>query len=122
MGARWLIYCALILFLLRVLSKHPQIQCIVIVPLPQVVVFTNQGGIRTGKVKVADYTHKIEAIAAKLGGNVPLQLFAVTGEGNFRKPRVGLWNLLAERFNGSVGIDMGEINRGLFNLIMISFN
>ena len=114
MGARWLIYCALILFLLRVLRKHPQIQgkCIIIVSSPQVVVFTNQGGIRTGKVKVADYTHKIEAIAAKLGGNVPLQLFAVTGEGNFRKPRVGLWNLLAERFNGSVGIDMGEFNRG----------
>ena len=83
------------------------------------VVFTNQGGIRTGKVKVADYTHKIEAIAAKLGSNVPLQLFAVTGEGNFRKPRVGLWNLLAERFNGSVGIDMGEFNRGL---IMITLN
>ena len=72
------------------------------------VVFTNQGGIRTGKVKVADYVHKIEAIAAKLG--VPLQLLAAAGEGNFRKPRVGLWNLLAERFNGSVDIDIGKMS------------
>ena len=87
--------------------------------VPKVVVFTNQGGIRTGKVKVADYVHKIEAIAAKLGAGVPLQLFAAAGEGRFRKPRVGLWNLLAEKFNGSVDIDLGEmkLNRDLFVIV-----
>ena len=53
---------------------------------------------------------------------MPLQLFAVTGEGNFRKPRVGLWNLLAEKFNGSVGIDMGELKVLLFILNKILIN
>ena len=47
----------------------------------QVVVFTNQGGIRTGKVKVADYVHKIEAIAAKLNkgqvGNATCTLHSI---------------------------------------------
>ena len=72
------------------------------------VVFTNQAGIKSGKVKVSDYVHKIESIAAKLG--VPLQLFAATGQDLFRKPRVGMWDLLAagEKFNRSVSIDMGE--------------
>ena len=74
----------------------------------EVVVFTNQAGIRSGKVKVSDYVHKIESIAAKLG--VPLQLFAATGQDLFRKPRVGMWDLLTagEKFNRSVSIDMGE--------------
>ena len=72
------------------------------------VVFTNQAGIKSGKVKVSDYVHKIESIAAKLG--VPLQLFAATGQDLFRKPRVGMWDLLTagEKFNRSVSIDMGE--------------
>ena len=86
----------------------------------QVVVFTNQGGIRTGKVKVADYVHKIEAIAAKLG--VPVQLFAAAGEGNFRKPRVGLWNLLAERFNGSVDIDLGKMTISNYDIAFVFRN
>ena len=53
---------------------------------PKVVVFTNQGGIRTGKVKVADYVHKIEAIAAKLGSSVPLQ-----GQDSIKKCRLEFW-------------------------------
>ena len=78
------------------------------------VVFTNQAGIRSGKVKVSDYVHKIESIAAKLG--VPLQLFAATGEDLFRKPRVGMWDLL-ERFNRSMNIDIGEEMRTEDNFV-----
>ena len=51
----------------------------------QIVVFTNQAGVATGRTKVADLNHKFSAIQQKVG--VPMIFLASTAKDSvFRKP------------------------------------
>lgn len=70
----------------------------------KIVIITNQRGIAIGRVKLDDFKTKVQRIAQKL--NVPVQLFCCSGDGGmFRKPRIGVWNLLATRMNDDIRID-----------------
>ena len=94
----------------------------------KIVVITNQAGVAKGKVKIEDFQTKVERIAEKIG--VPMQLWAITskrrkmrmlnysksvdffcntsGEGIFRKPRIGMWNCLRDQKNEGVPINMEQ--------------
>lgn len=72
----------------------------------KVVFFTNQAGIGSGKFKLGDFKNKIERIVAKL--NVPVQVFASTGKGIFRKPIPGMWDFLVEQENDGLKVDLAE--------------
>jgi len=67
------------------------------------VLFTNQKGIQLGRVNLDAFKRKIETIQSKLG--VPLQALVSTGNGTFRKPLPGMWELLENRGNDGVKID-----------------
>ena len=71
----------------------------------KIVVLTNQAGIAKGRVKIPDFQTKVQNIARKI--NVPLELYACAGDGGmYRKPRIGVWNVLTKLKNGSEEIDM----------------
>ncbi|XP_055693812.1 uncharacterized protein F21D5.5 [Lutzomyia longipalpis] len=72
----------------------------------KVVFFTNQASIAKGKLKIEDFIGKVKRIVEKI--NIPVQVFISTGKGIYRKPMVGMWRLLEERFNDGVKIDMKE--------------
>ena len=73
----------------------------------KIVVLTNQAGIAKGKVKLDDFKKKAENIAQRL--NVPIQLFCCAGHGGmYRKPRTGVWQILSEKKNQGVVINMAK--------------
>lgn len=61
----------------------------------KVVILSNQAPIGNGRVKIADFKKKIEAIVEKL--NVPIQAYIATGKGFYRKPTTGMWKFLTEK-------------------------
>lgn len=63
----------------------------------KIIIFTNQGPIGRGKLKVFDFKKKIEAIVRKL--RIPVQVFIATMDDIYRKPRTGMW----EYFEQNVG-------------------
>lgn len=69
----------------------------------KIVIFTNQGGLGTGKVKIPDFKSKIKAVVQKLG--VPIQVFVSMGKGIYRKPLPGMWNTLVDSKNEGFDID-----------------
>jgi bifunctional polynucleotide phosphatase/kinase len=69
----------------------------------KIVVFTNQGGIASGATKANDIKQKIVMVQQRLG--VPCQFFMATGPTIYRKPRLGMWKALEEKFNDGVKID-----------------
>lgn len=69
----------------------------------KIVIFTNQGRLGSGKMKVNDFKGKIEKIVQKLG--IPIQAFIATGEGIYRKPATGMWEALEEKKNEGISID-----------------
>ncbi|KAK6028637.1 DNA 3'-phosphatase [Ostertagia ostertagi] len=71
----------------------------------KIVIFTNQKGIKVGKVDKNGFKRKVEAIVAKLG--VPAQAFVALGEGHYRKPCTGMWKELEEA-NGDIAIDVAK--------------
>lgn len=58
----------------------------------QITIFTNQAGISKGKLKIEDFRSKFERIVEKIG--IPLRGFISTGQGEYRKPMIGMWNEL----------------------------
>ncbi|XP_032678130.1 uncharacterized protein F21D5.5 isoform X2 [Odontomachus brunneus] len=68
----------------------------------KIVIFTNQAGLRTGKVKISDFKIKIERIVHKIG--IPIQVFIAVGISIYRKPAIGMWEIL-EKENGGTAID-----------------
>lgn len=70
----------------------------------KIVFFTNQAGIGSGKLKIADFRKKVERIVAKF--NVPVQVFVSTSKGKYRKPILGMWEVLQTKENGNIPIDL----------------
>ncbi|CAB3405710.1 unnamed protein product [Caenorhabditis bovis] len=68
----------------------------------KIVIFTNQKGIKVGKVDKNLFKKKIEAIIAKLG--VPVQAFVAISDGIYRKPCIGMWKEL-EELNEGISIE-----------------
>ncbi|XP_015191439.1 PREDICTED: uncharacterized protein F21D5.5 isoform X2 [Polistes dominula] len=69
----------------------------------KIVIFTNQGALGTGKVKVEDFKVKVEKVVEKLG--VPIQVFISIGKSIYRKPAPGMWNKFVNDKNGNISID-----------------
>ncbi|XP_059622603.1 uncharacterized protein F21D5.5 [Phlebotomus argentipes] len=72
----------------------------------KIVFFTNQAAISKKKLRIEDFTGKVKRIVAKI--NVPVQVFIATGSGIYRKPMIGMWRTLEEKFNDGIRIDMQE--------------
>lgn len=70
----------------------------------KICVFTNQAGIESKRVSISDVKKKMTMIQQRL--EVPMQFFIATGPTIYRKPRIGMWQLLQNRFNDDVKIDM----------------
>ncbi|XP_071443892.1 uncharacterized protein F21D5.5 isoform X2 [Hetaerina americana] len=67
----------------------------------KIVVFTNQAGIESGKMRIEDFKRKVECIVQRLG--VPIQLFAcIASSGLYRKPAPGMWDVLKDMENNGV--------------------
>lgn len=69
----------------------------------KVCIFTNQKGIQMGKVSLSAFKGKIQKICSRIG--ITMQVFISLGSLNFRKPYIGMWNLLETSFNGNVKVD-----------------
>uniref|UniRef100_A0A671SDB9 Bifunctional polynucleotide phosphatase/kinase-like n=1 Tax=Sinocyclocheilus anshuiensis TaxID=1608454 RepID=A0A671SDB9_9TELE len=74
--------------------------------LYSVVFFTNQMGISRGKLRPEVFKSKVEDILQTL--QLPIQVFASTAPGIYRKPVVGMWEHLCEKANGGVTIDVSQ--------------
>jgi bifunctional polynucleotide phosphatase/kinase len=72
----------------------------------KIVVFTNQGGISKGKTNKNEWSNKVNAVQKFL--NVPLQVYSATETDYYRKPAIGMWELMANDFNGKVKIDLNK--------------
>ncbi|XP_072357675.1 bifunctional polynucleotide phosphatase/kinase [Scyliorhinus torazame] len=70
----------------------------------KIVLFTNQRGISRGKLHPQDFKSKVEAIISRLG--IPIQVYVSTGLGSYRKPMLGMLELLQEQGNAGVKIDL----------------
>lgn len=69
----------------------------------KIVFFTNQGGIEKGKETPAAMMSKFSEIVMQVG--FPIQVLAGTGNNEFRKPSIDLWNYFEENLNGNVKAD-----------------
>ncbi|KAL0104951.1 hypothetical protein PUN28_016531 [Cardiocondyla obscurior] len=69
----------------------------------KIVIFTNQAGLSKGKVKIKDFKFKIEKIVQRIG--VPIQVYIAVGSSIYRKPAIGMWELLEKEKNGGIVID-----------------
>lgn len=69
----------------------------------KIVIFSNQGGIKTGKQKESDITGKIQDICTEL--DIPIQAFCATDSDQYRKPSPFMWKLFVKSFNAGVPVD-----------------
>ena len=74
----------------------------------KIVIFTNQKGISVGKLTADLFIEKSVCIASSLGDDIPVHIFASTHDGNFRKPRIGMWEEHRLHHNGGKTIDMAS--------------
>ncbi|KAK0159599.1 hypothetical protein PV327_010695 [Microctonus hyperodae] len=72
----------------------------------KIVIFTNQGALGSGKSKPSEFKRKIERIIGKL--QVPVQVFIATGRDRYRKPMIGMWETLINKFNDNIIVDKNE--------------
>ncbi|XP_016101307.1 bifunctional polynucleotide phosphatase/kinase [Sinocyclocheilus grahami] len=72
----------------------------------KVVFFTNQMGISRGKLRPEVFKSKVEDILQTL--QLPIQVFASTAPGIYRKPVIGMWEHLCEKVNGGVTVDVSQ--------------
>ena len=69
----------------------------------QIVIFTNQNGIKLGKVSQESVSGKIMDLAEELG--IPLIALLATDKDHWRKPNVTMWQYFEAELNNGVGID-----------------
>jgi bifunctional polynucleotide phosphatase/kinase len=69
----------------------------------KLVIMSNQLGVTKGQVTLQDVQLRMEQVVAAAG--VPMQCFFSTSNDFFRKPRPGMWTLLATLCNGAVPVD-----------------
>ena len=68
----------------------------------KIVIFTNQLGIKKGKISKDDFIYKINQIHKEL--NIDFDIFIATADDNYRKPMTGMWDLFTSMY--PVKIDM----------------
>uniref|UniRef100_A0A0G4EZI3 Polynucleotide kinase 3'-phosphatase n=1 Tax=Chromera velia CCMP2878 TaxID=1169474 RepID=A0A0G4EZI3_9ALVE len=66
-------------------------------------IVTNQKGVTTGKTSINDVMGRIEGVVKAL--DVPIQVFAATGDDMYRKPAPGLFNLMKTVNGGAWDLD-----------------
>lgn len=72
----------------------------------KIVVLTNQAGVSSGKTKLPDLKKKMEDISKLI--SLPMQFFIATGEGFFRKPMPGMWQILCDLKNDGVPVNLAN--------------
>ncbi|XP_076470105.1 uncharacterized protein LOC143300373 [Babylonia areolata] len=72
----------------------------------KIVFFTNQLGVGRGKIKIEDLQDKFEKVVSKL--QVPVQIFISTKGGSYRKPALGMWQILKKQKNDGISIKMSD--------------
>lgn len=70
------------------------------------VIFTNQGGIGSDKVKPADFKAKVDSIQKALG--VPMVVIAATESDKYRKPSKGMWEYFTSNFSKGTDVKLKE--------------
>lgn len=72
----------------------------------KIVIFTNQSGIKSGKITKESFFQKIQDIVEEIG--IPIQIFVSTSNHSyFRKPAPGMWYLL-EQNNSEIKINKND--------------
>ncbi|EPQ31959.1 uncharacterized protein PFL1_00158 [Pseudozyma flocculosa PF-1] len=72
-----------------------------------IVVVSNQKQTQySGSVKLETWRKKVVHVARAL--DVPLRIFAALADDQYRKPRLGIWTELQERFNGGLAPDLAS--------------
>jgi len=69
----------------------------------RVVVFTNQGGVEQGHIKVTDLKAKFGQIAEKL--DISILFLGATATDGCKKPMTGMWELFTKELNGGIQIN-----------------
>ncbi|CCX05942.1 Similar to Bifunctional polynucleotide phosphatase/kinase; acc. no. O13911 [Pyronema omphalodes CBS 100304] len=74
----------------------------------QIIIFTNQGGIKAPKKNHANLPKFKSKVAAVLNAlDIPLTVYAATEKDRFRKPRTGMWQEMIDDYNLDVhGVDL----------------
>ncbi|KAL8596825.1 hypothetical protein ACOMHN_027154 [Nucella lapillus] len=67
----------------------------------KIVFFTNQLGVGRGKIKIEDLQDKLEKVVSKI--QVPVQIYISTKGGSYRKPALGMWQILKKQVPHSPG-------------------
>ncbi|ESO10945.1 hypothetical protein HELRODRAFT_109229 [Helobdella robusta] len=71
----------------------------------KIALFSNQLGIKRGKIEAKDFKEKLEKVVKQLG--VPVQAYIATGTGFYRKPCHGMWKRLIGS-NDNIEINLAE--------------
>ena len=71
----------------------------------KIVFFSNQGGISKGQTTAAIFKRKLRDVLAAVKG-VPIQVYASTTSGKYRKPATGMWGMFTKGGNGGVEVDL----------------
>ena len=71
----------------------------------RIVVFTNQGGVASGKRSITQLKTLLSELQVRLG--IPMTFLAATGFAGdlHRKPNPYMWDVFCERLNGGIAID-----------------
>lgn len=72
----------------------------------KIVFFTNQSGVGKDSFKIKNFKKKIEGVSKIIA--LPIQVFIALGKGIYRKPLLGMWNLLQDKKNDDVKIDLNK--------------
>ena len=71
----------------------------------KLVFITNQGGVEKGTTNLSDLKYKFCRVIEEIG--VPVQVYILTGYNHLRKPNCAIWQLIVDKFNDGVKVDLG---------------
>ena len=72
----------------------------------KLVFITNQGGVEKGRTSLSELKYKFCRIVEDIG--VPVQVCILTGYNHYRKPNTAIWDLIVEKFNGGLKVDLSK--------------